>query len=188
MHMSLSSLRPPGPMVAYLPEAAPDVLAEYLVAFANTDGGTIVVGLDDKGRAVGSVYAEELEGVLRAAVRQCRPSVVTGWDQLEGPTGPTYAITVPRSPELHSLADGRVLIRAGIQNRPLGGEEIRHLAATKSSSDFEAESMAGAARGDLDDEVIAEYLEKRQQRQRRVITQAPDELLREIGALNDAGQ
>ena len=65
--MTLSSLRPPGPLVAYLSEATPEVLAEYLVAFANTDGGTIVMGLDDKGRAVGNVYAEELEGVLRAA-------------------------------------------------------------------------------------------------------------------------
>jgi ATP-dependent DNA helicase RecG len=186
--MTLSSLRPPGPLVAYLSEAAPEALAEYLVAFANTDGGTIVVGLDDKGRPVGSVYAEELEGVLRAAARLCRPAVVTGWDQLEGPAGPTYAITVPRSPELHSLADGRVLIRAGTQNRPLGGEEIRHLAATKSSGDFEAEAVSGAVRGDLDDEVIAEYLEKRQQRQRRVITLPADELLREIGALDGEGR
>jgi len=186
--MSLSSLRPPGPLVAYLSEATPDALAEHLVAFANSDGGTIVVGLDDKGRPVGNVYAEELENVLRAAARMCRPAVVTGWDQLEGPAGPTYAITVPRSPELHSLADGRVLVRAGNQNRPLGGEEIRHLAATKSSSDFEAEAMASAVRGDLDDAVIAEYLEKRSQRQRRVITQAPDELLYEIGALTQAGQ
>lgn len=186
--MTLSSLRPPGPLVAYLPDVAPEVLAEYLVAFANADGGTIVVGLDHKGRAVGSVYAEELEGVLRSAERLCRPAVVTGWDQLEGPAGPTYAISVPRSPELHSLADGRVLVRAGSQNRPLGGEEIRHLAATKSSGDFEAESVAGATRADLDDEVIAEYLDKRQQRQRRVITQALDELLREIGALDDAGR
>jgi ATP-dependent DNA helicase RecG len=173
--------------VAYVTEAAPEMLAEYLVAFANSDGGTIVVGLDDRGHAVGTVYPEELEGILRAAVRLCRPSVVTGWDQVEGPAGLTYAISVPRSPELHSLADGRVLIRAGTQNRPLGGEEIRHLAATKSSSDFEAEPVPGASRADLDDDIIAEYLEKRQQRQRRVITQAPDELLREMGALDEAG-
>ena len=174
--------------MAYLPEAAPEALAEYLVAFANSDGGTIVIGLDEKGRVVGRVYAEELEGVLRSAERLCRPGVVTGWDQLDGPAGPTYAITVPRSPELHSLADGRVLIRAGNQNRPLGGEEIRHLAATKSSSDFEAEPVTGATRADLDDEVIAEYLDKRQQRQRRVISLSPDEVLQEMGALDDAGR
>jgi len=186
--MARTSLRPPGPLVAYLPDAAPEPLAEHLVAFANSDGGTVVIGLDERGRPTGSVYAEELEGLLRAAERLCRPPVVTGWDQLEGPAGETYAISVPRSPELHALADGRVLIRAGSQNRPLGGEEIRQLAATKSSSDFEAEVVPGATRADLDDDVIAEYYDKRAQRQRRPITLAPDELLREIGATDEYGR
>ncbi len=186
--MPRSLLRPPGPLVAYLPTAAPELLAEYLVAFANTDGGTVVIGLDERGRPVGSVYAEELEGVLRAAERLCRPPVVTGWDRLEGPAGEIYAISVPRSPELHALADGRVLLRGGSQNRPLGGEEIRQLAATKSSSDFEAEVVPGAKRADLDDDVIAEYYDKRAQRQRRPITQPPDELLREIGAVDEYGR
>ncbi len=181
------SLRPPGPLTAYLPDAAPARLAECLVAFANSDGGTVIIGLDEQGKTLQRVYAEELEGALKAAERLCRPGVVTGWEQLEGPDGTTYAITVPRSPELHSLADGRVLIRAGAENRPLGGEEIRQLAATKSAGDLEAEAVAGAARADLDDGVIAEYVEKRQQRQRRALSQTPDELLREVGALDDRG-
>ena len=183
-----SPLRPPGLLTAYLPDAVPERLAECLVAFANSDGGTVIVGLDEKGQAVQRVYAEELEGALKSAERLCRPPVVTGWEQLEGPAGTTYAITVPRSPELHSLSDGRVLIRAGGENRPLGGEEIRQLAATKSAGDFEAEYMAGAARGDLDEGVIAEYLEKRQQRQRRAAAQAPDEALQDLGALDENGR
>ena len=182
------SLRPPGPLVAYLPDTQPALLAEFLVAFANSDGGTVVVGLDEKGRAPGPVFAEDIEATLRAAERLCRPPVVTGWEQLEGPAGLTYAISVPRSPELHSLADGRVLIRAGSNNRPLGGEEIRHLAATKSSGDFESEAVPGAQRSDLDDEVIASYIEKRHQRQRRTVNQTHDELLREIGALDPHGR
>ena len=187
--MTLSSLRRlPGPLVAYLPDASPEHLAEYLVAFANSDGGTIIIGLDERGRMINRVYAEELEGALKAAERLCRPAIVTGWEQVEADSGTTYAITVPRSPELHSLADGRVLIRAGSENRPLGGEEIRQLAATKSAGDFESEHAAGARREDLDEEVIAEYVEKRQQRQRKVITQTPDELLREIGALDEQGR
>jgi ATP-dependent DNA helicase RecG len=47
--------------------------------------------------------------------------------------------------------------------------------------------MAGAERADLDDGVIAEYLEKRQQRQRRTLAQTPDELLRQMGALDERG-
>lgn len=186
--MPNSSLRPPGTLTAYLPDATPERLAECLVAFANSDGGTVIVGLDAKGQAVQRVYAEELEGVLKSAERLCRPPVVTGWEQIEGPAGTTYAITVPRSPELHSLADGRVLIRAGNDNRPLGGEEIRQLAATKSAGDFEAEPMAGAARADLDEGVIVEYLDKRQLRLRRAAAQTPDELLRDLGAIDDQGR
>jgi predicted HTH transcriptional regulator len=53
----MPTLRPPGPLVAYLPQADAERLAEHLVAFANADGGTVVVGLDERGRPLGRVYA-----------------------------------------------------------------------------------------------------------------------------------
>lgn len=177
----------PGPSVAYLGQPDPQLLAEHLVAFANSDGGTIILGLEPNGRRAGGVYAEELEQSLRAAERLCRPVVATGWEQWEEQGGPVFAISVPRSPELHSLPDGRVLVRTGSDNRPLGGEEIRQLAATKSSGDFETEPVAGAAWDDLDPAVIEQYLSKRQERQRRAITAGPREVLAEIGAVDANG-
>ena len=45
----------PGARVAILPEADGDLLAETLVAFANSDGGTIFLGLDENGRPTGRV-------------------------------------------------------------------------------------------------------------------------------------
>jgi ATP-dependent DNA helicase RecG len=185
--MTLPTLRAAGQQMAYLPSTAAEPLAECLVAFANSDGGSVILGLDEKGRMLNGVHPEELESALKAAERLCRPPIVTGWEQIETPTGNAYAIKVPRSPELHSLADGRVLIRVGAENRPLGGDQIRQLAATKSSADFEAEPMPGARRDDLDEEMITEYIEKRQQRQRRVIEETPDELLQEIGSLSRDG-
>lgn len=173
--------------MAYLPDADALRLAELLVAFANSDGGVIVIGMDANGRTPGRVYAEELEGVLRSAERLCRPPVHTGWERMDMPGGAVFAITISRSPELHALQDGRVLIRMGTQNHTLGGEEIRLLAATKSTADYEAEAAPGAKRNDLDDEMVAEYLEKRQARQRRKITASPDEVLREISALTPDG-
>jgi len=174
-------------MMAYLPLPDAEALAETLVAFANGDGGTVVAGADEKGRVTQGLYADEIESVLRAAERKCRPAIHVGWEQMEAPGGAVFAITVARSPELHSLDDGRVLIRMGNENRPLAGDEIRQLAATKSAGDFEAEAAPGAKREDLDDELIAEYIEKRQARQRRAITGAPDDVLREIHALDYAG-
>lgn len=180
--------RKPGPLVEYLSEPDVDPMAETLVAFANTDGGTLVVGVDAKGRPTGTTYPDELEGALFAAVARCRPPIQTDWQQEETSAGIVILIRVPRSPELHSLDDGRVLVRAGMANRPLSGDQIRHLATTKSSGDYEAEVVPGANQSNLDDEVIAEYLEKRGERTRRPETLSTDELLTEIGALDEAGR
>ena len=38
--------RRPGQTLAFMAEADADVLAETLVAFANSDGGTILIGVD----------------------------------------------------------------------------------------------------------------------------------------------
>ena len=50
------------------------------------------------------------------------------------------------------------------------------------------ETVAGATRADLDDEVIQDYLQRRTARLGRDLGQTEDELLRAIGALNPQGQ
>ncbi len=169
-----------------MPEPSTEALSEALVAFANTDGGTIVVGLDSAGEYVGQVYSEDLEGILQEAEKQCRPPVVIGnWEQFETDKGAVVSIRVPRSLELHALEDGRVLVRSGTENRPLGGDEIRRLASVKSTGDFEAEEVPGATFEDLDSDMLDEYFSKREERLRRVFTGDRKALLREIGALNE---
>ncbi|MEE8390654.1 MAG: ATP-binding protein [Anaerolineae bacterium] len=180
--------RRPGQMLAVMPEAEPQLLAETLIAFANSDGGTILIGVDKSGQATGQVYEDEIEGMLRTALHECRPPVVIRWHQAAAEDGLAFAIVVTRSPELHSLADGRVLVRAGVENRPLSGDQIRQLAATKSSGDFESELAPGAQREDLDDDVIAEFIAKWKERQHREWSRPTDDLLLEMGALDGNGR
>jgi ATP-dependent DNA helicase RecG len=180
--------RQPGQMLALMAEPDPQLLAETLVALANSDGGIVLIGVDDSGQATGQVYEDEIEGALQVAAQECRPPVEIRWHQAAAEDGLAFAIVVARSPELHSLADGRVLVRAGVENRPLSGDQIRQLAATKSTGDFEAETAPGARREDFDDEVIAEFVDKWEERQHREWTRSLDDLLVEMGALNEAGR
>ncbi|HEC34249.1 MAG TPA: hypothetical protein ENI37_05980, partial [Chloroflexi bacterium] len=180
--------RGPGQVVAVMQDPDVERLAETMVAFANADGGTIVLGVDDSGRATGQVYPDEVEEAIQAAARQCRPVVHTEWHQEEIAGGFAFFIRVPRSTELHSLADGRVLTRTRSENRPLSGEEIRQLAVTKSTGEYEAQVVPGARREDLDDEVIEEFLTRWQEKQSREWTRSLDDMLVQMGALDEYGR
>ncbi len=176
-----------GQQLHFLPTLNPVAIAETLVAFANSDGGTLVVGVDADGKVLGQTYSEEVETALRQAEERCNPPVVVGtWEQVDVDDHSLVAIRVPRSIELHALADGRVLVRTGKENRPLGGHEIRRLASDKSTGDFELELVAGATLEDFDMAVVEEFIQKRNERTRRPWAGTPQELLVEIGACNDA--
>ena len=136
----------PGPRTVYLPGPALLPLAESLVALANSDGGLIVLGVDRDGRPAGEVWEEEAELALREAAALCRPPVPTQFQAVELPGGRFIGISVPRSLELHSLADGRVLVRRRDENRPLTGEEIRTLAASGASAEEVANQIQKKAR------------------------------------------
>lgn len=181
-------------LLALLPEPNSQMLAETLIAFANTDGGTVVLGLDDRGKANMSVSPEDVEHALRDAASRTTPPVRASLEQAGANNGTTLVIRVPRSMDLHSLKDGRVFVRVAGENRALTGDEIRNLAASKATGDYEAEIVPGATLADFDDEMVAEYIVKRETRLRRKIdlegadAQHAAPLLRDIGALDQNGQ
>jgi ATP-dependent DNA helicase RecG len=173
----------PSQFLAFLPDAEPVPLAECLVAFANGDGGLIVLGLDEAGLPTESIWEDEAEGALREAAAMCRPPVQSEWRPVETGSDTLVGIHVPRSTEFHTLDDGRALIRRGPANEPLSGEEIQHLAAGKQSGSFESESVPGASRSDFDNDVLDEYLAKREARGASLVGSIAS-LLFEIGAVN----
>jgi ATP-dependent DNA helicase RecG len=172
-------------ILALLPDLDPTRISETLVAFANSDGGTIVLGYDERGKELVRAESEDIENALRDAVGRCKPPVRAALDPVDsGGGGPALMVRVPRSNDLHALEDGRVLVRVGAENRPLNGDEIRNLATSKSTGDYEAEVVAGASFDDFDQAIVSEYIAKREERTRRKFSGDKLQLLHDIGALD----
>lgn len=177
----------PGPKLAFLADADPEALAECLVALANAAGGLIILGLDEEGQVQDAIWEEEADAALREAASLCRPPVPGEWQVIEAGEQNLIGIRVSRSPDLHALEDGRILVRSGTENRPLSGDEIRQLANSKTKGDFEEETVPGSTQDDFDQAIVEEYLQKREARgAARLGPKA--ELLFEIGAISRDGQ
>jgi ATP-dependent DNA helicase RecG len=189
----MSQPRASSHLLSLLPDANIQTLAETMVAFANSDGGTIVLGFNEQGKPTARINPEEVEGALRQAASHTSPPVRATLEPSGGGDGPAFLIRIPRAIDLHSLSDGRVFVRNGAENRALTGDEIRNLVTSKATGDYEIEAVAGATLADFDDELIAEYVAKREARTRRKLDIDPPTaenaagLLRDIGALDPSG-
>ncbi|MBN1248889.1 MAG: putative DNA binding domain-containing protein [Anaerolineae bacterium] len=175
-------------LIALLPEADADLLAETLVAMANADGGSIYVGVAEDGKPTGYVFPEDVSDVVEQAELRCRPPILAEWNQTEIGGRFVFIGHVTRSHSLHTLDDGRVLVRTGTENRTLSGAQLQQVATMRSTGDYEAEPVPGATRADLDDAVLEEFIRVWQERQGRQLTRPIDDLLREMGWLLPNGQ
>lgn len=175
----------PGQQLAFLGSADPQPIAETLVALANSDGGVLVLGVDKERRLVGFYTDEEAGDALQAALRLCRPPMRTEWSSEATPEGAVVLLRVPRSGQIHSLEDGRVFVRRGAENHIVTGSEFDALAAARPVGDFELEPVAGSTRADFDENVVDDYMERRQSRNPRHSVLPKDKLLAQIGALTE---
>ncbi|HOG45477.1 MAG TPA: ATP-binding protein, partial [Anaerolineae bacterium] len=172
----------PSQFVEFLPEPATSQLAETLIAMANADGGTILVGVHPSGR-VSDSPAEGVEALLQRAQSLCRPPVSAGWRTLSLPGGEAVAITVRRGQQPHRTSDGRILVRSGLRNRELSPAEAQQMEAARGGTSYEEQPLPGATLDDLDPAVIAEFAAKRAERAPRGERLEGEELLVEVGAL-----
>jgi len=178
-----------GPTLEFVLEPNARTLAEHIVAFANGAGGTIVVGVTERGR-VDPNAAELFEPVLGGALALCSPPFraidLPEWRVEEAAEGEIATITV-KPTGYRMTVEGRVLVRSGKLNIEVSPEQELRGRAEPELSSFEERAMPGATLADLDEAIIDEYQRNRILRGPRGEVVTRDELLREAGAVDAEG-
>lgn len=134
-------------------------LQKIAVAFANADGGEVLVGIADKDdesdpykRWQGATKIEEFNSALQA-LTQVQPSLNMQYEFLDCPMFPGYVLRVgvEKSAEVHYTSDNTVYVRLGAQSLPLCPERIQELAFAKGTVSFEDQLAAGTEPEDVTD-------------------------------------
>lgn len=140
---------------------APAKLQETFVAFANSDGGDLYIGVEDKTvtgeRVVGFVNQEEANGVISTLLEETQPAVENvqiEFLEVSG-KGLILHIGIPKSPKVHYTASGDCFIRLNAGKRKIKGERITQLGYSKGAEPYERKAIDTV---DVDDIIESDYL------------------------------
>jgi ATP-dependent DNA helicase RecG len=125
-------------------------LQKIATAFANADGGEILIGIEDTAVAKGSerwagfATVEDFNGHLQA-LNEVRPQLPMslGFLACEGLSGIILQIAIEKSSQVHQTASGDVYLRRGAQSLPIkDAEQLVALKFAKGLSSFEDTAVA----------------------------------------------
>jgi predicted HTH transcriptional regulator len=123
-----------GPHVEFkrnLPQ--PGILAKNVSAFANGEGGVIIVGVDDSAKVVGT-DSDRVQVFLSREAGLLSPNPITSFETVELDGKSLGVIEVMRNDEPVSTDEGGFYVRHGATVMPMDSEELR-VAVTRGSEE-----------------------------------------------------
>ena len=171
-----------------LPHA--DDLAAALVAFANTDGGDVFLGVDDAGVTLGVADVDQAaQRVDSVAYNNCSPPVTVLQETVATAVGTVLVIRVPRGEgRPYRTNRGVYYTRTASGRRHASREELLRLFQADARVFYDETPVQRSTAADLDDEAADEMLAAiREQGQGLVVAGLPQQrLLANWGLLQES--
>ena len=149
------------PKVHWFPEGIqPARLAAVLVGMANTEGGTVLLGVAPRSGHLQGVQdiPQAVDTVFQAALLVEPPLVLPMPQTYTAGTACLLGVLVPAGlSHVYSL-EGRYLGRDGTQTNPLPARRLRQLLVERGAVQFEAQLPPTARLDDLDSQKAADYV------------------------------
>ena len=147
---------------------SPKDLAISIVAFANADGGDIVIGITDKTRRIEGVDFEtkKLNELLRVSFDFCNPTIKVGIEKVscvdeKGRENHVLVMHIDASPQVHAnQADDVLFLKVGDKSKLQTFEERLQLNYDKGERYFEDKAVPDATIDDIDMAFVKEYTDK----------------------------
>ena len=147
----------------------PTDIAPIISAFANADGGTVVIGIDDKTReieGIDGIGSEAINNLVASPKDVCIPMPHYKEEFLrvinkKGKEDRLLLLHIEPSPEqVIRTINNSTYLRLADRTKELKGDDLRNLEYSKNVRHYEDECHPDASIEDLDKELLATYREK----------------------------
>ena len=143
----------------------PKELAKHIIAFANSDGGMIAIGITDKNRIIEGIdyYEEKINEILEVPFRYCFPSIRVKSKRIEcvdsdGFDNHILLMEIESDSVVHKNQQDEVFIRVGDKSIKLNFEERIQLMYDKGERNFEDTEVVDATIDDIDIPFLRDYI------------------------------
>ncbi len=146
-------------MAFELESASPNHLAETLAAFANSNGGVVLLGIDPRNGTVRGIRALDAatEKALAAGLRCEPPLILPRPEKCILDDKPVLVLQTPAGlPQAYALR-GKYPARSGKKNVALGPRQLRQLLRERGETTFEMQAVTSVGLDDLDEAAVAAY-------------------------------
>jgi ATP-dependent DNA helicase RecG len=161
----------------------------HICAFANAQGGMLIIGVRDDGEVVGARNAKKLlEDIPNKAVQLLGVTVSARVRREDGKD--VVEIAVPASSVPISL-HGRFYLRSGSTSQELRGHELRDFILRKDNLTWDEIAVPGATMKDLDEIAIVRFAARAALAHRLPYDAAqddPESVLGKLGLVSDGGE
>lgn len=168
-----------------------NLVVPELIAFANTKGGTVYLGIEDNGDVTGCFGKYDLQNICEAIYDKTRPSMFTDIEEIDYQGKKIIAISVTSDRNTYATTDGRCLRRLGKNSKPYYPHEMSHIYSISQTPDFSSHIIAESSVDDINFIVVYSLKEKLKIRDADSTLPGLDDIafLRDLGLIvEDDGQ
>ncbi len=131
-----------------------------LIAFANSRGGTVYMGIEDDGTVTGCNGKYDLQNICESIYDKTRPPMFTDIEEMEFDGKKIIAISVASDGKTYATTDGRCLKRLGKNSKPYYPDEMSHIYSISQTPDFSSQIIAESSVDDINLMVVYSLKEK----------------------------